>query len=568
MSTKAHLLEPHPATPTATPVATVSLSASTQSLGKTTPPMLPGSSRPPVIKQRATRRHAHGKILPYELAPAIISKLRDQGHVIVQCHGTFDMIHPGHIVHFEEAKALGDILVVTITGEQHVNKGPGRPYFNDQLRSRWLAALACVDYVIVIPFPAAVEAIECVHPHFYCKGREYEAVDNDVTGNIKDDVATVYRLGGAMRYVGSIVFSSTRMLNEHFDPYPPEVKSFCRTVAEECTPDQFRDIVDGFKQLRVLVIGDLIFDRYTTLEVQGLTSKNRILSGRHVADDMQAGGALAVYRHLREFTQNVKLVALAGTEPWLDDALAGFIPPAHLELVRSPEFATVVKQRFVEPRMEGKELSKLFSVNFINKRGPNAALQQQLLERISAHITGYDLVLVMDFGHGVMEDPVRHYVQDKRHFLAVNCQTNSNNHGFNILNRRYRRADVFTLDQTELTLATGRREIDYGRELTALATQLGSKYAWLTRGAHETLGRNCVKEITACPPLERTIVDALGAGDAFCAVAALAATSRVPLNVATFMGQLAGAQAVRIVGNSEPIRKAKLLKAGMTMLAF
>jgi len=195
-------------------------------------------------------------------------------------------------------------------------------------------------------------------------------------------------------------------------------------------------------------------------------------------------------------------------------------------------------------------------------------LQRALIARLEKHIADYDLVLVMDFGHGVMEDLVRDYVQEKAPFLSVNCQTNSNNHGFNILNRRYHRANVFTLDQTEINLAVGRRQLDYGKELTALATQLGSRYAWLTRGATETLGRNCVKDITSCPPLERSVVDPLGAGDAFCAVASLAATSGAPLNVATFMGQLAGAQAVKIVGNSEPISKARLLKVGMSMLAF
>lgn len=511
---------------------------------------------------------AHAKILPFEQASTCLSGLRRSGKIIVQCHGTFDMIHPGHIVHFEEAKALGDILVVTVTGEKFVNKGPGRPYFNDQLRSRWLAALACVDYVIVVPHPAAVEAIETVHPHFYCKGREYEAQENDVTGNIGDDVATVRRIGGEMRYVGSIVFSSTRMLNEHFDPYPPEVKAFCRTVADECTPAQFRRIVDDFKNLRVLIVGDVIFDRYTTVSVQGLTSKNRILSGRFIGDDMQAGGALAVYRHIREFTPNVKLVGLAGTEPWLDDTLRSFIPAGDDLIIRSPEFTTIVKQRFVEPRAEGKELGKLFSVNFIDQRPPGEALQKAVIEQLSHQIDDYDLVLVMDFGHGMLEESVRDYLQENAPFLALNCQTNSNNHGFNIINRRYRRADVFTLDQTEITLAIGRRDLNFGRELTALAINLGSRYAWLTRGAYETIGRNCVKEISSCPPFERTIVDALGAGDAFCAVASLAAASGVPLNVATFMGQLAGAQAVKIVGNAEPIRKAKLLKGGMSMLAF
>jgi cytidyltransferase-like protein len=511
---------------------------------------------------------SHDKILSFERAPSLFASLRQEGKKIVQCHGTFDLIHPGHIVHFEEARGLGDVLVVTVTGEKFVNKGPGRPFFNDQLRSRWLAALACVDYVVVVPYAAAVEAIECVRPTYYCKGREYESAENDVTGNILDDVAAVRRMGGEMRYVGSVIFSSTKLLNEHFDPYPSEVKTFCRAVAQECSPARFREIVEGFKNLRVLIIGDVIFDRYTTLEVQGLTSKNRILSGRFVADDMQAGGALAVYRHIREFTDQVKLVGLVGTESWLENTLATFIEPEGDGLVRSPEFTTVVKQRFVEPRTEGKELSKLFSVNFINKRAPSPALQQTLIDRLTEEIDRYDLVLVMDFGHGVMEDPVRDFVQKQARFLAVNCQTNSNNHGFNIINRRYSRANVFTLDQAELTLAAGRRELDYGKELTALAQQLGSRYAWLTRGATETIGRNCVKDISSCAPFERSVVDTLGAGDAFCAVASLAATSGVPLNVATFMGQLAGAQAVKIVGNSEPIRKPRLLKAGMTMLAF
>ena len=508
------------------------------------------------------------KIVAFEEAAALCAGLRKQGKVIVHCHGTFDLIHPGHIVHFEEARALGDVLVVSITGEKLVNKGPGRPYFNDQLRSRWLAALWCVDYVVVVPYPAAVEIIECIRPNFYCKGREYADPMADLTNNIGDDILTVQRVGGEIRYLGSILFSSTKLLNKHFDPYPPEVKRFCQLVSQECPPSRFREIVDGFSKLKVLVIGDIIFDKYSTVEVQGLTSKNRILSGRFVSEEMQAGGALAVYRHLRQFTPHVKLIGLAGNEPWLDGLMRGFIEPECDDIVRSPDFISVVKQRYVEPRVEGKELSKLFSVNYINKRMPGEALQRALVDRIAGQIANYDLVLVMDFGHGVMEDMVRELVQAKAPYLAVNCQTNSNNHGFNIINRRYRRADVFTLDQTEMHLAVGRREIDFGQELTHLATHLGSSYAWLTRGAHLTLGRNCVKAISACPPLEYTVVDTIGAGDAFCAVASLAAASRVPLNVATFMGQLAGSQAVKIVGNAEPIRKSRLLKGGVSMLAF
>lgn len=105
------------------------------------------------------------KIVSFSDAPKFFARLKKEGKKIVQCHGTFDLIHPGHIIHFEEARALGDVMVVTITGEDYVNKGPGRPHFNDELRVKYLTSLEYIDYVVVVPFPAATEAIECVGPH-------------------------------------------------------------------------------------------------------------------------------------------------------------------------------------------------------------------------------------------------------------------------------------------------------------------------------------------------------------------------------------------------------------------
>jgi len=176
------------------------------------------------------------KSLSFHDAERIFAKLRSEGKKIVQCHGTFDLLHPGHIVHFEEAKALGDVLVVTITAEKYVNKGPGRPYFNDELRVKYLSSLEYIDYVVVVPFPAAREAIECVRPHIYCKGKEYENPQVDVTGNIHDDIQTVERLGGRVHYVGSVVFSSTKLLNNYFEVHPPEMKEFCKKLAAKYKP--------------------------------------------------------------------------------------------------------------------------------------------------------------------------------------------------------------------------------------------------------------------------------------------------------------------------------------------
>ena len=506
------------------------------------------------------------KIIGFAEAPALFDKLRSEGKRLVQCHGTFDLVHPGHIVHLEDAAKLGDLLVVTVTDERHVNKGPGRPFFNDSLRARTLAALECVNYVVLVPHAAAVEAIEAVKPQVYCKGTEYSDAANDVTGNIQNDVATVHKFGGEVRYLGDVVFSSTRLINRHFETANPAVAEFCGQLAAKVSPQQLADAVADFARLRVLIVGDTIFDKYSFVKVQGLTSKNRIISGRYLEEEAQAGGALAVYRHIKQFTPNVRLVSLLGTEVWLEPTLRMFLPEEDDATVRDPDFVSIIKQRYVEPVSEGKDLSKLFSVNFINAEPPKQNVIDRVLGKLEAEIKNVDLVILADFGHGIMQQAVRDFLQDSGVFLALNCQTNSNNHGFNIISRQYRRADVFSLDEQEILLSCGHRHVDFAAELDKLRDHLNAQAGWLTRGAVKTVGVYADGSSAACPPLGDDITDTIGAGDAFFSVVAMAARNGLPLDLSTFLGQLAGAQAVKIVGNREPISKPVLLKSGMALL--
>ena len=508
------------------------------------------------------------KIIPFERAHSFFQKLKADGLTLVQCHGTFDLVHPGHIYHLEEAKTHGDALVVTITGELHVNKGPGRPYFNDQLRAKSLSSLAFVDYVVVVPYPAAVEAIECVAPNVYCKGREYEDPSSDVTGNINHDVAAVERVGGEIHYLGSVVFSSTKLLNNFFDHLPDSVKNLGRLLAGKYTPEKLREIIDNFSKLRVLVIGDTIFDRYSYVKVQGLTSKNRILSGRFLKEHTDPGGALAVARHINQFTPHVKMISIVGTEPWVDTTIQEYLSSKDDLFVRDARVTTIIKQRYVEPVGNGKEMNKLFSLNYINAEAPPDDVTAKVLRNLESAISEVDLVVVADFGHGLMTQLVRDLVQDKAPFLALNCQTNSNNHGFNIINHQYQRCDCFSLDEQEMLLSCARRGIDHASELDLLRTRLHAKSAWLTRGGTETIGLDNHNNETRWPSLEPTVTDTIGAGDAFFSVAALAAAQGEHIDISTFLGQLAGAQAVKIVGNSHPISKQGLIKSALSLINY
>ena len=508
------------------------------------------------------------KILGFSEAAEVLDAERLAGRRIVQCHGTFDLIHPGHIVHLEEARALGDLLVVTVTDAANVNKGPGRPCFNDALRARTLAALECVDYVVLIPFPAAVEAIRLVKPAIYCKGSEYEDASNDVTGNIHDDLTETRAHGGDVRYIGSVVFSSTKILNRHFDHLPKAVREYCASLSSKTSAAQIREAVDGFSNLRILVVGDTIIDQYACLKVQGLTSKNRIISGRFLSQETYLGGALAILRHVQQFTPHVRFTSLLGTEPWVEELVAGALLKEQDATIRDDSFTTVVKKRYVEPLLEGNEISKLFSVNFLNDEPPSETVQERVLENLRREMKNCDAVLLADFGHGLMQDKIREVVQDEAPFLVLNCQTNSNNHGFNIITRQYRRADAFSLDNQEMMLSCGRRQFDPDLELSAIAKSFGSAFAWFTRGSVMTHGFSKNSAPVRIPPLLTDVTDTVGAGDAFFSVAGLAAASRLPIEISTFLGQLAGAQAVSIVGNERPISKAALLKGVQSLLNF
>jgi len=144
-----------------------------------------------------------------------IATIRSDGRRIVHCHGCFDLMHPGHIKYFQAAKKMGDILVVTITRDEYVDKGPDRPVFSQDLRSESIAALECVDFVSVNKWPTAEETLRLIKPHIYVKGQEFENLE-DKTGKIQKEYEVLKEIGAEMRFTHEIVFSSTELLNKHF----------------------------------------------------------------------------------------------------------------------------------------------------------------------------------------------------------------------------------------------------------------------------------------------------------------------------------------------------------------
>ena len=155
------------------------------------------------------------KILEIGELTSQIAQHRSAGKKIVHCHGCFDLMHPGHIKYFQAAKMMGDVLVVTISPDRFVDKGPGRPAFDENLRAESIAALECVDHVAINKWPTAEETLRFIRPDIYVKGQEFENLE-DKTGKIQKEAEVIKEIGGEIRFTHEIVFSSTKLLNQYF----------------------------------------------------------------------------------------------------------------------------------------------------------------------------------------------------------------------------------------------------------------------------------------------------------------------------------------------------------------
>lgn len=500
-----------------------------------------------------------------EFKTEIKPTLRAENKTIALCHGVFDLVHPGHMIHFEQAGKMADVLVVSITAAEYVRKGPGRPYFGDEMRLRFLSAIEYIDYVLLSQGYTVDDIIEAVEPDIYVKGSEYADEAADITGKIKEERELVERHGGRIQYTSGQVYSSTKLINTAMSGLSEEVRHYMDDFKARHSMEEILKYAQNAEKLKVLVVGDVIVDRYTYCSVQGLMSKDMGYSTRLKSTEEYLGGAVAVARHLAGFSNDVTLMSIIGSEEEirlkLFDEVSDHI---QLKLTYSSEFPTIVKHRYLTQNAKREEYKKIFAItNIPEKMRFDDEAMRKFKDKLQEKIETYDVVFLCDFGNGLVDDEIKDIVQEGAKYLALNCQTNSSNHGLNIITK-YSRADVFTLDQGELKLAYPSLAGDEDRALKKLTGHLGGR-GWLTRGS---LGAQGIEddEIDVCPAFTLTVKDTVGAGDAFFSMAGIFSAAGAPMEIGTFMGNIGGALGANIVGNKEAVEKVNVLKYAGTLL--
>lgn len=486
------------------------------------------------------------KIVPLQSLACSLAALKAEGRRIVLCHGVFDLLHIGHIRYLRQAREHGDVLVVTVTPDRFVDKGPHRPAFNEQLRAEALAALDCTDFVAINLWPTAEETLRQLKPDCYAKGAEFKNHE-DVTGKIGREAAVTDELGIEMIFIEDILFSSSTLINRYLSTFSEECQEYLDVFRRRYSLGKVLGMLDSFAGLDVLVVGDTIVDEYVYCSGLGASSKDPVLALLYESQDAFAGGAAAVANHLAQHVRSVTLCTVLG-----DDGQEAFIRGAlahnvTLRCVIRPHAPTVRKTRFID----GYSFQKQLEVYHMERTPLPETHEATLAGLVEQGMGQAQLVVAADFGHGCITERQVAALCDSTPFLAVNTQANAGNRGYHTIGR-YPHADFVSLASHEITLQYRNRSLSLADMMTDLAQTLHTRCLLVTEGR-----RGCAvfdnHDFVRAPSFTSRVIDRVGAGDALFAVAALAARKELPIDMIAFLGNIAGSLAVETIGNTKAV---------------
>lgn len=505
------------------------------------------------------------KILEPELLADWASTARAAGKTIAHCHGVFDLLHPGHVLHLKEARKLADLLVVTVTADQFVNKGPGRPVIDADGRASMLAALEVVDAVAISNFPTGIKMIEAIKPNLYIKGPDYTNPALDLTGNIQREIDAVESFGGSVHVTSGPTMSSSQIRNEMLLGREEVGSRFLASFREQVSENDVEKMFSKVAALRVLVLGEAIIDTYESCEALGKSSKDPVLAFRKLGSESQLGGSLAIARHVAGMGAQTTLMTRVGKDDGTKARLEAEIgDEIFLVVLESEDEPTIEKTRYVDV-LTG---NKVFETYQIGESRASQRDSEQLEHALSKIIEEFDLVLVADYGHGLLDENTIQLLGEKAKKLSVNTQSNAGNRGFNSISK-YSRLDIVCLNGGEVALELRERHLSMEVLVPELLDRTGAELIAVTSGANGLvlgLGSDGSRRVDLVPAFTTTVKDRVGAGDAlFAATSVSWVASHNPL-LSAVLGNLAGAASIAELGNRIAIDRVSLQRHVTAML--
>ncbi len=498
------------------------------------------------------------KILKSEQISKKIKSIKKTSKKIVLCHGVFDLLHIGHIRHLREAKKMGDILIVSVTSDNFVNKGPSRPMFKDDLRLEAIAALKFVDFVTLSNKSSAVDIIKKIKPNYYCKGSEYSNRQDDVTKKIFEEEKIVKKFGGKMIFTNEVTFSSSNILNKVSDILSEKQKKVIKRIKEKNNKKSIINNLKDFQKLKILVIGETIIDQYSFCDPLNKSGKDPMLVLKHNKTEEYLGGAIAIAKHLENFSKKITLLTMLGEKMEYQNKIKKEISKTtKIEIINKKNSNTIIKKRYLDEITN----NKLLGVYEINDDNLNLSDEKKLQRKLKSIVPKYDLVIVSDYGHGFISTKSAKLISKLSKYLALNAQINSSNVGYHTL-KNYRNTDCLIINEKEirheLRNRTGKVEI-LMKNLSKLQNISNLIVTQGTEGS--ILYNNKHNRFHYCDAFSKTAIDKIGAGDTMLSVIGLCLKNKIDLDLSLLLSSLAAAQSVKTMGNKKSLDKISLIKS-------
>ena len=472
----------------------------------------------------------------------------------IMCHGTFDVVHPGHVRHLLYAKTKADILIASLTADEHIKKGNLRPYVPEDLRAVNLAALEMVDYVVIDRDPTPIRNLALVQPDYFAKGYEYTA--GSVHPKTQEEINVLDSYGGEVIFTpGDIVYSSSALI----ELAPPSIaieKLMTLMDAEGVTFKDLRDTLGKLKGLHAHVVGDTIVDSYTQCSMIGGMTKTPTMSVRFDRKTDFVGGAGIVAKHLRAAGAEVTFSTVLGNDAYrsfvLDDLNTFGV---HCLAIIDETRPTTNKNAIVADNY------RLLKVDTLDNRSISDKIVEQLKRQIAD--TKTDAVTFCDFRHGMFNRgtiPQLSSAIPEGAYRVADSQVASR--WGNIL--EFQNFDLITPNEREARFALG----DQDSVVRPLATELYEKAHCKTlilkcgdRGViiYRVAGSNGYRAFFSIDTFAERVVDAVGAGDALLAYATLAMVATKNEVIASILGNIAAGVECEHDGNW-PVTPDQVLK--------
>ena len=350
--------------------------------------------------------------------------LKKNNEKIILCHGVFDVLHYGHLNHFEFAKKKASKLIVSVTHDNFVNKGPDRPINKIHDRVRLLSSLNVVDHVVVSPYSSAAEIINLLKPHFYLKGEEYQKSKNDVAGNLKIEKKACLKNNVKLIFSDGATFSSSKIINKLDTQNSKKIK-FLNKLKNKITPKGIVKIFNSIKSKKILVIGETIIDRYIFSEVVGKSGKEPmlVLSEKFKSDCV--GWAAAIAKQIVSYSNNISFLTCLGEKKEYLKSVNNYLRGININYLFKKSSPTILKMRYVDEASN----TKMLGVYNINDQQLNKIDENKVLNILKKNISKFDLVIISDYGHGFLTKKISSFISKNAKNISVNCQINANNNG-------------------------------------------------------------------------------------------------------------------------------------------